>query len=100
MIPIWCTPEEGAARLHPKDSVGMPRDPGRSAAFIEALGGRDDWEELRLYGALPVVPSAVFDHPDVHCLSGFFGPFERALQASRATRTSWPVWTGPRLGRC
>ena len=84
MAAIWCTPEEAVAQLRPNDSIGMPLGPGQPAAFIEALGSREDWEELRLYGALLVVPSTVFDHPNVHYLSGFFGPFERALQATGA----------------
>lgn len=84
MTPTWCTPEEAVARLSTRDSVGMPLGPGQPSAFILALGDRTDWEELRLYGALLIVPSAVFDHANVHYLSGFFGPFERALQASGA----------------
>ena len=38
-----------------------------------ALGGRTDWDELRIGGALLTVFTEVFSHPNVHYLSGFFG---------------------------
>ncbi len=71
---------EAAAELRPTDSFGMPLGPGQPAALLEAMGNRDDWEDLRVYGALLTVFSAVFNHPNVHYLSGFFGPLERMLR--------------------
>jgi acyl-CoA hydrolase len=84
MTTEWCTAEEAVDRMRVTDTIAMPLGPGQPAGFITALGTREDWEELRLYGALLVVPSAVFGHPNVHYLSGFFGPFERALRAPGA----------------
>jgi acyl-CoA hydrolase len=75
---------DAAALLRPTDTLGMPLGPGQPAGFLEALGERDDWQDLRVYGALLAVFTKLFDHPNVHYLSGFFGPLERALRASGA----------------
>ncbi|MFN8173760.1 MAG: acetyl-CoA hydrolase/transferase C-terminal domain-containing protein [Solirubrobacteraceae bacterium] len=78
------TPEEAAARVGRRDTLGLPLGPGQPPAFLRALGERDDWEELRVAGALLAVGTALFSHPNVHYLSGFFGPLERALRESGA----------------
>ena len=46
------TADEAAALLHPVDTIGMPLGPGQPPAFLEALGRRTDWEDLRIIGAL------------------------------------------------
>jgi acyl-CoA hydrolase len=72
--------DEAAARLLPVDTLGIPLGPGQPPAYLEALGRRTDWEDLRVYGALLTVLSDLFSHPNVHYLSGFFGPLERLLR--------------------
>lgn len=74
------TAAEAAARLRPSDSLGLPLGPGQPPSFLAALGERTDWEELRVYGALLAVGTELFGRDGVHLLSGFFGPFERALR--------------------
>ncbi|MDT5094931.1 MAG: hypothetical protein QOH60_4294 [Mycobacterium sp.] len=74
------TAEQAAARLTPTDTLGMPLGPGQPPAFMRALGQRDDWTELRIFGALIAVGTELFSRPGVHYVSGFFGPFERALR--------------------
>ena len=74
------TPADAAQLLRPSDTLGMPLGTGQPAAFMAALGERQDWEDLRVYGALLLVGTALFNHPKVHYLSGFFGPIERALR--------------------
>jgi acyl-CoA hydrolase len=78
------TAEEAAARLDTADTLGMPLGPGQPPAFLRALGQRDDWTDLRVYGALLAVGTDLFSRPGVHYLSGFFGPLERALRDSGA----------------
>ena len=78
------TPDDAAAVLRPTDSLGIPLGPGQPPAFLEALGRRTDWEDLRIYGALLSVLSEVFSHPKVHYLSGFFGPLDRILRDTGA----------------
>jgi acyl-CoA hydrolase len=51
-------------------------------ALLRALGQRDDWRRLDVFGALLVELFPVFAHPGVHLRSGFFGPAERALRAA------------------
>ncbi len=75
-----CTPDEAAALVRPSDTLGMPLGPGQPPAFLEALGRRTDWKDLRIGGALLTVFTELFSHPNVHYLSGFFGPLERLLR--------------------
>ncbi len=74
------SPAEAAARLEPSDTLGIPLATGQPPEFMAALGERDDWEDLKVYGALLGVGTELFSHKHVHYLSGFFGPFERALR--------------------
>jgi acyl-CoA hydrolase len=74
------TPSEAAARLLPSDTLGIPLATGQPPEFMAALGQRDDWQDLKVYGALLGVGTELFNHENVHYLSGFFGPFERALR--------------------
>jgi acyl-CoA hydrolase len=74
------SPAAAAARLRPTDTLGLPLGPGQPPALLAALGERDDWEELRIGGALMLAWSEAYKHPNVHILSGFWGPLERALR--------------------
>ena len=76
-----CTPEEAAALVRPRDTIGFGLGPGNPDAFLSALGGRDDWEDLVLYGALLLGYYTVLTKPGVSYRSGFFGPAERVLLA-------------------
>ena len=78
------TADEAATRLEPRDTLGIPLGPGQPPEFLQALGRRDDWEDLRIYGALLAVGTDLFNNPNVHYLSGFFGPLERMLRDSGA----------------
>src|SRR6202167_4570998 len=76
-----CTPEEAVALVRPRDTIGFGLGPGNPDAFLTALGGRDDWEDLVLGGALLLGYYTVFTKPNVSYRSGFFGPAERILLA-------------------
>jgi acyl-CoA hydrolase len=82
---------EAASRLEPSDTLGIPLGTGQPAAFLAALGGRDDWEDLRVYGALLLVGTELFNQANVHYLSGFFGPIERALRDAGANISFAPA---------
>jgi acyl-CoA hydrolase len=83
--------EQAAGRVDPKDTLGLPLATGQPAALIEALGRRDDWDGLRVYGALLAVSPELFQHPGVHYLSGFFGPIERLLRDGGANISFAPA---------
>lgn len=83
--------DEAAGLLEPKDTFAMPLGPGQPAALLEALGKREDWEELRIGTALLFVFTPLFNHPNVHYLSGFFGPIERMLRDSGANISFAPA---------
>jgi acyl-CoA hydrolase len=74
------TPADAAARVNVTDTVGIPLGPGQPPALLKALGERDDWEDLRVSGALLLVGTDLFTRKGVHYLSGFFGPIERYLR--------------------
>ena len=78
------TADEAAARRVPRDTLGIPRGPGPPPEVLQALGRRTDWEDLRIYGALLAVGTDLFNQPNVHYLSGFFGPLERMLRDAGA----------------
>ena len=76
--------QEAVARVGRRDSMGLPLGPGQPPGFLRALGERDDWEDLRIAGALLTVGTELFTRPGVHYLSGFFGPLERMLRDAGA----------------
>jgi acyl-CoA hydrolase len=62
------------------DTLGLPLGPSQPTALLEAMGIRKDWEDLQVFGALVTVLTDLFTHPNVHYLSGFYGPLERLLR--------------------
>jgi hypothetical protein len=68
------------AQLHCYAPERAELGPGQPPAFMRALGEREDWTDLRVYGALLAVGTELFSRPGVHYLSGFYGPIERALR--------------------
>lgn len=83
-MPEELTADEAAARLDTADTLGIPLGPGQPPAFLRALGEREDWTGLSVYGALLAVGTDLFSRPGVQYLSGFFGPLERGLRDSGA----------------
>jgi acyl-CoA hydrolase len=83
--------EDAAARFEATDTLGIPLGTGQPPALMGALGRRDDWGRLRVYGALLFVATELFNHPNVHYLSGFFGPIERGLRDSGANISFAPA---------
>ena len=78
-MPITCTPAEAAALVRPVDRIGFGLGPANPDAFLSALGGRDDWEDLVFGGALLLNYYDVLTKPGVSYRCGFFGPAERIL---------------------
>lgn len=75
---------DAVAVFETRDTLGLPLGPAQPAALLETMGTRHDWEDLRIFGALITVLTDLFTHPNVHYLSGFFGPLERLLRESGA----------------
>jgi acyl-CoA hydrolase len=72
-------PEAAAALVRPTDTLAVPLGPGQPAALLHALSARDDFEDLRVFGALLLDLYPLFARPGVRLLSAFLGPAERAL---------------------
>lgn len=74
------SPDQAARLVRPVDVLAVPLGPGQPGTFLHALGERDDFQDLRVFGALLLDLYPVFTKPGVRLLSGFFGPAERALR--------------------
>ena len=90
-MPSVLTAAEAAARFETTDTLGIPLGTGQPPALLEALGKRQDWRDLKVYGALLLVATELFNHPNVHYLSGFYGPIERALRDQGANISFVPA---------
>lgn len=75
------SPAEAAALFLKKDLLAVGLGPAQPGALLNALGGRDDFEDLRVFCALLLAPYGVLAQPGVRILSGFYGPVERAMLA-------------------
>ena len=73
------TPEEGAELIRSTDTLGVPLGPGQPMGLLHALGKRERFDNLVVFGALLVDLYELFTRPGVHLLSGFYGPAERFL---------------------
>jgi acyl-CoA hydrolase len=71
--------EEAAALVRATDTLATPLGPGAPTTLLHALGARDDWIRLEVFGGLLLDLFTVFTKPGVRYLSGFFGPAERLL---------------------
>src|SRR5664280_1851816 len=84
MAPTYCTPDEAAALIRTRDTIGFGLGPANPDAFFTALGRRDDWEDLLFGGALLLGFYPVLAHPNVTYRCGFFGPAELVMLAQGA----------------
>jgi acyl-CoA hydrolase len=73
------SPAEAVALVRPSDTIAIPLGPGAPGDFLHALGERDDWQQLEVFGGLLLDLYSFLLKPCVHYFSGFFGPAERAL---------------------
>ncbi|NBR68198.1 MAG: 4-hydroxybutyrate CoA-transferase, partial [Actinobacteria bacterium] len=76
---------EAVDRVGHVDSLAVPLGPGVPGGFLHALGERDDFVRLEVFGALLPDLYALFTRRGVHYRSGFFGPAERFLRDSGAS---------------
>ncbi len=70
--------EEAAALIRPADILAFGFAIGQPVGILEALGKRQDIENVVLYCGLLSRPFAWLDNPAFHVRSAFYGPIERA----------------------
>lgn len=75
---------EAAALLSAADTMAVPIATGQPAAFLSAVGERDDWTDLVIFGGLLIEPYAFLQRRGVRFISGFLGPIERMMQTAGA----------------
>lgn len=76
---------EAVAAVRSDDTLAVPLGPGVPGGFIHALGERDDFTHLEVFGALLPDLYQLFMRTGVHYRSGFFGPAERFLRDAGAS---------------
>jgi acyl-CoA hydrolase len=76
--------ERAVAEIRPADTLAVPLGPGVPVGFLHALGERDDFTALEVFGALMPDLFTLFMRAGVRHKSGFFGPAERFLRDSGA----------------
>ena len=76
---------DAVAAIRPTDSLAVPLGPGVPGGFLHALGARDDFADLQIFGALMPDLYELFTRSGVHYRSGFFGPAERFLRDTGAS---------------
>ncbi len=76
---------EAVAEIRDADTLAVPLGPGVPGGFLHALGERDDFTRLEVFGALLPDLYQLFMRPGVHYRSGFFGPAERFLRDAGAS---------------
>ena len=80
-----CSARDAASRLQRDDMLAVPIATGQPGAFLTALGERDDWRNLVVFGGLLTESYAFLQRGGVRFVSGFYGPIERMLQAAGAS---------------
>ncbi|MGH7895024.1 MAG: acetyl-CoA hydrolase/transferase family protein [Candidatus Binatia bacterium] len=78
------TVTEAAALVRSRDTLTCGFVSGQPAGILDALGARDDLEDVVLYTGLLAAPYTLLSKPGVRVLSGFFGPIERMARAAGA----------------
>lgn len=76
------TAMDAAALLRTTDTIAVGLGPCQPRDFLTALGEREDWIHLEVFGALLTGLFKLFVRPGVTLLSGFYGPVERGLRAA------------------
>lgn len=75
---------DAVAMVRATDTLAVPLGPGVPGGFLHALGERDDFANLQVFGALLPDLYQLFMRKGVRYLSGFFGPGERFLRDAGA----------------
>jgi acyl-CoA hydrolase len=76
---------EAVALVKATDTLAVPLGPGVPVGFLHALGERDDFTRLEIFGALLPDLFQLFMRKGVHYRSGFYGPAERFLRDAGAS---------------
>lgn len=83
--------EDIVALLRPTDHLAVALATGQPMALLNALGERTDWQRLDLFCGLVPFPYSLLQNPNVHVVSGYYGPIERYLNDSGANISYLPA---------
>jgi len=75
---------DAAKLIAPRDTVLCGFVSGQPQGILDALGARDDLDDVLLFTGLLAAPYALLQNPKVRVRSGFFGPIERMARAAGA----------------
>ena len=77
--------------LQPRDTLSTSIAAGQPRTLLNALGDRNDWEDLQIFTGLCAFPYPIFTNPKVKVVSGYYGPIERALNDMGANVSYLPL---------
>ena len=98
-MPEELTAEQAAALLKTHDTLGIPLGPGQPPAFMRTLGEREDWTDLRVYGALLAVGTRTVLAARRALPVGLLRSAGAGAARTAATSSSHPL-TSVASGRC
>ncbi len=75
------TAAQATQLLRATDTITLGFGPAFPIPFMEALGNRDDWQDLTIYATMLSAYYDVLSHPNLKLRSLFFGPVERHMQS-------------------
>src|SRR5690349_5268375 len=64
---------------------------GQLRTLLNQLGNKTDIEEIHLFTGLCAFPYPLLNHPNVHVVSGYYGPMERMLNEMGANIAYMPL---------
>ncbi len=74
------TAAEAVSLIRDVDSVGLGLVTGTPPTLLEEMSRRQDWRDLTISGGLLLGTYDLFNHPNVHYRSSFYGGAERHYQ--------------------
>src|SRR5262245_31705633 len=75
---------DAAQLVRPRDTLTCGLAIAQPTGLLEAIGARDDFEDLAILSGLLIRPYAFFQRRGVRVVSGFFGPMERMADTAGA----------------
>src|SRR6185503_18159942 len=75
---------DAAGLIARRDTVLCGFVSGQPKGILDALGARDDLDDVLLFTGILAAPYALLQNPKIRVRSGFFGPIERMARAAGA----------------
>src|SRR4030095_1409954 len=85
------TLDEFLSLIRPKDRICASIAAGQPRGLLNHLSNKKDLEDLRIFTGLCAFPYPLFAQPNVHVISGYYGPIDRTLNDMGANMAYVPL---------